>query len=143
MGPLLYHKIRFIFGKPLIASFIVGTAIHLFQALNYAVFMETNYFTKFSDLVSTKPLPGIIQILVPYLIPFLITYVANRLTIMRERESLLRFPDANPDIVIKLNGDGEVDYANPTTSQYLKRLHIDPNRPEVCCRRIIWKWSTG
>ncbi len=130
MGKYFHSCIRFVFSKPPIAATIVGTAIHLFQALNCWIFMDTDYFEQYRSLLADQPLSGAFQVLIPYLVPFMITYIANRLATQREHKSLLRSPDAHPDMILKLDERGQVTYTNPATSEYLQRLDIDPLRPE-------------
>ncbi|MBN2309248.1 MAG: HD domain-containing protein [Candidatus Hydrogenedentes bacterium] len=46
---------------------------------------------------------------------------------------LSRFPEANPNLVVKLGERGQVVYTNPATRRFLRRVGVD----EAACERIL------
>lgn len=112
----------FLFSKPLIAASVVGSSIHLLLELNSHFFLKTGYFSDLSQLLSNSFPAAFFKFVIPFTIPFLITSIGNRLMIQNERTSLIRFPQANPDIIVKLDRKGEFLFINQTGEEYIKSI---------------------
>ena len=113
-----------IFSKPPLAALVVGTVIHLFSWLNaYLVGMDyiTNVFIHFD----MHFLHGLGRILIPFLVPGIVTYLGRYLSRYRQQELMGHFPEMNPDLIFKVDEGGCVEYVNPTVKNHLDRLGLD------------------
>ncbi len=74
---------------------------------------------------------GVTQMLIPYFVPWLITGIANRLNCKARDCLLAAFPEANPDLVIKLDAAGNPVYVNRAVTEQLQEAGLSPDKPEV------------
>lgn len=114
--------LRHLFNRPWLAALVVGSAIHALATLDLWLFGPGGYLLQHWQLLADNPAFGATQILIPYLVPWAVTSVANHLN-CRARECLMEaFPEANPDLVIRLDDQGNPVYANRQVRELLKRL---------------------
>jgi HD-GYP domain-containing protein (c-di-GMP phosphodiesterase class II) len=114
---------------PPLASLVVGGSIHLFSFVN-ATFAGDDYLANILSNLSGKPVYGLGQLLIPFLVPFGVTSIGKLLSQQRQSELLGEFPEMNPDLIFKLNKEGKILYANPSVHKSLLRLELPEDQPE-------------
>lgn len=114
--------IRSIFERPLIAALIIGTTIHLFLLMVTYLFMGAGgVMDKYAHILP-NPIYLILHLSVPYLIPYLVTSIGKRLTQQKLEEVLHKFPEMNPDIIMRLDQHGNPEYINSAGRHFFKAL---------------------
>ena len=112
-----------IFSKPLLAAFVVGMAIHLFNLINsYCVGVDYvgELLTSFED----QPFFVLGKVLIPFLVPGFVTAAGKYLSSFRHRELMGHFPEMNPDLIFKMDACGCIEYMNPSVKCHLDRLGL-------------------
>jgi class 3 adenylate cyclase len=120
-----WRILEYIFGKPWLASILIGSSIHLFFYIEELLTLNRSYLSDMRDYWVQYPVHAAGRIAIPFLIPLIVTSVSRRMVIQKERKSLFKFPRANPEIVLKLDESGRIIYMNPTAEEYLSRLGLD------------------
>ncbi len=120
-----WHLLEYVFGKPWLASILIGSSIHLFFYMEEQLILNLSYFSGLIEDWAKAPPHAAGRFLIPFLIPFIVTSISRRMVARREQRSLFRFPRANPEIVMKLDETGRVIYMNPTAGEYLSLLGLD------------------
>lgn len=110
-----------IFARPLLASLLVGTAIHLLNITGYLLFYsaESVYNYLFAS-ISATPLHLLITGAIPYAIPYLVTTIGGRITHKKIEGILAQFPGMNPDIILRFSNTMELDYINPAGTIFIE-----------------------
>ncbi len=112
--------------KPLVAALFAGLGINLLLAVNEQLLYGTNYLTEITFGLTASFLSSLSKLFIPFIIPYLFIHFNNN----RVFRSLLKFPEANPDIIFKLDDEGSVIYANQTAKAYLERLPLPEGKIE-------------
>ncbi|MCW9035744.1 MAG: HD domain-containing protein [Rhodospirillales bacterium] len=113
-----------VFSRPPLAALVVGTTIHLFSFLNSSM-VGVNYLTELIASFEKQPLYGLGKLIIPFLVPGIVTLIGKMLSGHRQRELMGHFPEMNPDLVLKLDQEGNVEYFNPSVRSQLTRLSLD------------------
>ena len=121
----VWRLIKYVFSRPLMASGIVGMSIHGLLELNEHVFKGTSHLSHLAESIGQMPVYGALYLLTPFLVPYLVTRIGSRILMDVESQCQLRFPQANPDIVMKLGPSGEVLFMNAAAASSLKRLGLE------------------
>ncbi len=111
-GSVTWKIIEYVFDKPFLAASAVGFGIHILLAVNEFITIRGNYITDLGQDFVTNYIYATFKILIPFLIPFAITSIGKMITTRSNKTSLTYFPEANPDIVMKLSHSGEPIYIN-------------------------------
>lgn len=112
-----------IFSKPPLAALVVGTVIHLFSWFN-AVLVGKDYLADLFAHFDMQPFYGLGKILIPFLVPGIVTLVGKYLSQYRQRELMGHFPEMNPDLIFKMDENGCIEYMNPSVKKHLDRLGL-------------------
>jgi len=115
-----------IFSRPPVAALFVGSAIHLFSMLNSAL-VGADYIAEVLASFDPQPLFGFGKVIIPFLVPGIVTLIGKNLSGQRQRELMGHFPEMNPDLVFKLDETGNIDYLNPSVKAHLQRLNLEEN----------------
>ena len=115
---------QYVFSRPLLASIFVGTSIHTFFYINQMLAMGHSYLYSQWTLVENHPVFGIGQLVIPYLVPFAVTKIGALLSGIKQQELMRKFVELNPDIVILLDAQLNVEFANPSATYYLEKIRI-------------------
>ncbi len=113
-----------VFSRPPLAAFIVGSSIHLFSMLN-ASLVGTDYIAGLMTSIEQAPFYGMGKFLIPFIVPGIVTLIGKHLSRHRQQELIGLFPEMNPDIVLKVNEQGDINYANPSASAMLQKLNFE------------------
>ena len=122
-----WKLLEYIFGKPWLASILIGTSIHLFFYIEELITLNKSYLSDLLGYWGQYPIHATGRFVIPFLIPLIVTSVSRRMVIQKEQRSLFKFPRANPEIVFKLDEAGRIIYMNPTAVEYLSRLGLNQN----------------
>lgn len=125
--------LRRIFTRPWLAALLVGFAIHGFNALNQWLAGAGSYLESRWLAIWMEPVFGFGQVLIPFLVPWLVTSVGRHLAGLNRAAVLAAFPDANPDVIIKLDSDGSPIYANRAARRWLR----DMGEPETAITKLL------
>ncbi len=120
--------VSYIFGKPLLASIIVGVGIHGMMALNLYFYSGESHWEQIVHNFMASAVFGMIQVSIPFLIPLLVTSIGRKIRVDAEIRSLQKFPHANPNLVFKLNRNGEVQFMNQAATRLLNQLGIPESK---------------
>ena len=115
---------KYLFRRPLIASGIVGISIHFLIELSSRLFLGRSYISHMMEDMGEIPIYGVLRFLIPFLVPYVVTWISNRILVETATQSLIRFPQANPDVVMKLGPSGEVLFMNVAAVSTLERLGL-------------------
>ena len=115
---------KYLFRRPLIASGIVGISIHFLIELSSRLFLGRSYISHMMEDMREIPIYGVLRFLIPFFIPYVVTWISNRILVETATQSLIRFPQANPDVVMKLGPSGEVLFMNVAAVSTLERLGL-------------------
>jgi hypothetical protein len=122
--------LRQLFNRPWLVALVVGSAIHGLITLDLWWFGSAEYLPIHWQLLIDNPVCAVIQLLIPYFVPWVITSMANRLN-CKSRDCLMAaFPEANPDLVIKLDSHGTPRYINRAVIQRLYEAGLSLEHPE-------------
>ena len=108
----VWRAIKYAFSRPPIAAAIVGASIHGLLEINGHIFGVVCHVGHLAEVVGDTPAFGLLYLLIPFGVPFGMTQVGKRIFSEFELECELRFPQANPDLVLKLDPAGEILFAN-------------------------------
>ena len=123
------RMISHIFYYPSMAALIVGGMIHLFNHVNASI-SGYDYYAYLVEALSHHPLYGGSKILIPFLVPLLVTTIGKRLSQRRQKELMQEFPEMNPDLVFKLDQHGTILYTNPAVHQQLRHFGLSKEQAE-------------
>ncbi|KAA3628617.1 MAG: hypothetical protein DWQ09_08065 [Proteobacteria bacterium] len=112
--------LRRVFTRPWLAALLVGIAIHGFNIMNQWFAGAGSYFASHWLAIRIQPGYGVVQVLIPFLVPWLVTGIGRHLAGINRAALRAAFPDANPDLVIKLDRDGLPLYANRAVRRWLQ-----------------------
>ncbi|MFQ6605456.1 MAG: HD-GYP domain-containing protein [Fidelibacterota bacterium] len=112
--------IQRIFNKPWLVALLVGTAIHGSMELGAFLLLGHSYLRSLQENLTY----GMIRFIVPYLIPFIIASISRYLVNLSVRRNMEMFPEANPDMILRLDGDGNRIYTNPMTREFLDKFKL-------------------
>lgn len=127
--------LRQLFNRPWLVALMVGSAIHGLVTLDLWWFGSVDYLRIHWQLLLANPTCAIIQLLIPYFVPWIITSMANRLNGKSRDDLLAAFPDTNPDLVIKLDAHGVPQYINRAVLQRLCEAGLPLEHPEMILPR--------
>ncbi len=110
-----------IFERPILASLLVGTAIHVLNVSGYLLFYSAEAVTSYLlSTITSTPLHLMITGMIPYLVPFGVTAIGRRITQKKVEGVLEQFPAMNPDIILRFNSSMELEYINPAGKVFLE-----------------------
>lgn len=140
--------LRRVFTRPWLAALLVGIAIHGFNAMNQWFAGAGSYFASHWLAIRIQPSYGVVQVLIPFLVPWLVTGIGRHLAGINRAAMLAAFPDANPDLVIKLDRDGLPLYANRAVRRWLRELGepadaIETILPEGYIARLAYEGAAA
>lgn len=123
-----------LFSRPWLAAIVVGSAIHGFSTLNLWLTAPDNYLAHHWGLLLSHPGFGVTQLLIPFFVPWVVASIANYLNCLSREQLLNAFPESNPDLIIKLDEQGDPIYANRQVREWLRKMgepeaHIDALLP--------------
>lgn len=124
--------------KPYLLALVVGTLINglaFFSALLLLGWTEVTH--KMSQQWQMSAALVVIQTAIPFIIPYLVTLFAKELSQQKIQEILKQFPDANPNIVMRLNTNLTPDYINPVGQAWLEKHHLDTQQLNVLLPKEI------
>ncbi len=117
------HKI---IDKPLLSALVVGSLIHGFIWLaTFIVLGAAATVSKLLEQWQLSPGLALIQFVMPYFVPFLVTLFAKELTHQKIQRILQQFPESNPNIVMRLNHNLVPDYINPVGQAWLEKHELN------------------
>ncbi|MDP6776632.1 MAG: hypothetical protein QGI83_07705 [Candidatus Latescibacteria bacterium] len=119
-----WRAIKFAFSRPPIAATLVGASIHGLLEINGHVFGVCCHVGHLAEVVGDAPAFGLLYLLIPFGVPFGMTQVGKRIVSEYEQECELRFPQANPDLVLKLDSSGEIVFANAAAEALPERVGL-------------------
>lgn len=122
-----------LFSNPVFAALSIGLVIHLLQQLNSILFLKTSYISKIIDEFSISITSAFIHIVVPFFIPYIISTFGKIMTEIIQQESLMKYPESNPNIIMKIDKTGVVCFMNKSGRKYCQKLDIDPDE----CEKIL------
>lgn len=108
----MWNFVKRIFQHPVYVSFLVGLGIHGLLAINAYVFSAPGYMQALEEDLLQRPLYGLVHLIIPFLVPYLVSWVARKIRKETEILSLKRFPEANPNPVFKINSRGKLIFRN-------------------------------
>jgi len=120
---MLLNILRYIFSRPYLAALIVGSFIHAGKWLNFT-FHGIDYYENTVKLIDHGLIFFVIDILMPYIIPFAVITISVKLAKIKEKEFYNTFPDMNPDIIIKCDLSGMPLYINKSAKIFLFENNI-------------------
>jgi HD-GYP domain-containing protein (c-di-GMP phosphodiesterase class II) len=77
---------RYIFGRPLLASLFVGSCIHLLFYINQFVATGKSHFMILWTMTENHVVSGLGQFLIPFLVPFMVTRIGAVLSSIKQLE---------------------------------------------------------
>lgn len=117
--------------KPPLIALIVGSSIHLLLFINASILMGQNYFRFLASEMSKDPIYGFVKFIVPFLVPYIITLINRKIVWETEIKSLMKFPEANPDMVLRLNEEGQITFRNNAAKHLLADMLPDTQDIQV------------
>ena len=113
------RAIDVLFSRPWAVSILVGLVIHFLRAINVYVSTGSSYLQLVKAGFVINPASGASELLIPFLVPWVVTSVGRRLTRQRELAVMLQFPEMNPDLVFKLDDAGNWVFINTAVKDLL------------------------
>ncbi|MDH3355753.1 MAG: hypothetical protein OEL79_11130, partial [Chromatiales bacterium] len=123
------HLIRRILERPALAAILVGTFINLFMMVTTWAMAGTEILMVRFSLLKSAPLYFAIQIAIPYLIPWAVTSISLRASRQRMQLILNKFPEMNPDIIMRLDQDLGVEYINQAGQAFMQHHQMPSEDP--------------
>ena len=121
----LWRFIKYLFRRPIIASGAVGISIHALIELSSLLFLGRSYISHMIGDLEEIPVYGALRFLIPFVVPYVVTRISGRILVETATQSLVRFPQSNPDVVMKLGPSGEVLFMNVAAESTLERLGLE------------------
>lgn len=129
------YYLRQLFNRPWLVALVVGSVIHGLITLDLWWFGSADYLPIHWQLLADNPSCAVVQLLIPYFVPWVITSMSNRLN-CKSRDCLMAaFPEANPDLVIKLDSHGAPRYINSAVIRQLFEAGLPLEHPEMILPR--------
>lgn len=122
----MWTFIKQVFKYPVYVSLLVGAGIHGLLAINAYIFAAPGYIQALEQDLVQRPLYGLVHLLIPFAVPYLVSWIARQILEETEIKSAMRFPQANPNPVLKLDPKGKVIFQNQATNDLLRSLGRDP-----------------
>ncbi|MFT5505972.1 MAG: hypothetical protein ACI845_004434 [Gammaproteobacteria bacterium] len=88
--------------------------------------MGHSYLYSQWTLVENHPVFGIEQLIIPYLAPLLVIKVGTLLSGIKQQELMSKFVEMNPDLDVLLDPNLNIEYANPSTQNFLCFCYVSP-----------------
>ncbi|MFC1583072.1 HD domain-containing phosphohydrolase [Candidatus Neomarinimicrobiota bacterium] len=120
-----WNSVRYIFTRPTLASSSVGLGIHGLMQLSQWYFDDTSYLRGLLNNFIDSPVFGLFQIIIPFVVPYIVTVIGRRIRLEAETRSLQKFPQANPDLVMKLDASCNILFMNQSTESFLDQMELD------------------
>lgn len=112
--------------RPMLSALVVGTLINGLALLSTLLLLGwQGMLSKASYQWQMSAPLMLIQIIIPYLVPFLVTKFAKGLSRQKIQQILQKFPESNPNIVLRLNQDLMLDYINPVGQAWLEKHRLN------------------
>jgi hypothetical protein len=118
--------VQFVFNRPILAAFFVGTFIHTFFYINQKLAMGHSYLYSQWTLVENHPVLGIGQLIIPYLVPLIVIKVGTLLSGIKQQQLMRKFVAMNPDLIVLLDPNLNIEYANPSTRNFSRNHQVNP-----------------
>jgi|GEM_PF-2971137 len=115
------HHLRQLFNRPWLVALLVGSTINGLIIMDLWWFGPVGYWSRHWQLLMDNPGFAITRMLIPYFVPWIIAGIASQLNSKSCDWLMATFPEANPDLVIKLDGSGTPLYVNRAV---MERLHV-------------------
>lgn len=123
------NLVRRILERPPLAALLVGTFINLFlMASTWLLAGQAELMARL-DLAEKNPLYFSIQIAIPYLIPWIVTTISLQFARQRMQLVLNKFPEMNPDIIMRLDTHRKVEYLNQAGQDFMRRHQMPIEEP--------------
>ncbi len=74
-----WRFIKYVFSRPLMASGTVGISIHGLLELNEHVFNGTSHMSHLAESIGQMPVYGALYLLIPFLVPYVVTQINRRI----------------------------------------------------------------
>ncbi|MBF0469934.1 MAG: HD-GYP domain-containing protein [Gammaproteobacteria bacterium] len=112
--------------RPPLAALVVGGLIHLLGLLNTLCFNSEGrpYLSSDDGLWY-----NLFKIAIPFAVPWLITAFGRRLMLTKMNQVMLKYPEMNPDMIIRLKPKGEVEFINRVTREFLQQHAFPLHNP--------------
>jgi len=123
------NLVRRILERPPLAALLVGTFINLFLMFSTWLLAGPELLMTRLRLAESAPLYFAIQIAIPYLIPWAVTTFSLRFSRQRMQLVLNKFPEMNPDIIMRLDHSQSVEYLNRAGQDFMRRHHMPVENP--------------
>lgn len=123
------NLVRHILERPPLAALLVGSFINLFLMFNTWGFLGTEGLMVRFRLAESGPLYFAIQFCIPFMIPWAVTSFSLRFSRQRTQLVLNKFPEMNPDIIMRLDHNLKVEYLNQVGRDFMKRHQMPPEEP--------------
>jgi len=121
----LWRLVKYLFLRPPIACCIVGMSIHALIELNNRLFLGRSHISHMMADLEEIPVFGVISFLIPFFVPYVITRISRRILVETVSQSLIKFPQSNPDLVMKLGPSGEALFMNVAAESVLEQLGLE------------------
>ena len=123
------NLVQRILERPPLAAFLVGTFINLFLMFSTWALAGTDALMERINLAKSAPLYFVIQIAIPYLIPWAVTSFSLRFSRQRMQLVLNKFPEMNPDIIMRIDNDHKVEYINRAGRDFMLSHEMPVENP--------------
>ena len=127
---MIWTAIRYIFTRPYMATLLVGTTIHVLTEITGKVFASRGHFATIHKELWVDPFHAIVILVIPYGVPYLVTRIGKHILLERQESSLMCYPQANPDLIMRLGRNGEVRFANHAALEAARNLGGEGSGPE-------------
>ncbi len=117
--------VRYIFSRPPLTALLVGSAITFFSQLNLYLSSGILRFQQWQSSIFEHPIYTLIDILIPFLVPWMVASFGTYLTRFQRQKVMDMFPECNPDIIMSLDKNGAIQYMNKSCTTILEQLDID------------------
>ncbi len=124
MKSLTWRFVKYVYSRPVMASALIGASIHALFEVNGHLFMGVCHTSHLLEMISEAPVYGSLYLLIPFIVPYIVTQVGRRVKMEAEAVWSFKFPEANPDMVMKLDSSAEVLYMNAAAERTLGRLGL-------------------
>ena len=124
MRSLAWRFVKYVYSRPVIASVLIGASIHALMEVNGYLFKGISHISHLQEELSESFIYGSLCLMIPFLVPYFVTQIGRQVKMEAEAVWSFKFPEANPDIVMKLESSAELLYMNNAAGYTLKRLSL-------------------
>jgi len=111
--------------KPSLSALVVGTLINGLVWLAAIILLGWQaVLIKLTIQWQASPVLVFIQVLVPYLVPFMVTATAKGMNHQKIQNLIKQFPEANPNIVMRFDPQLTLEYINTIGQAWLNQHQL-------------------